>query len=73
MQWTVRNLVWVSIFISTASFGWFNEFSSRRLGLELGQIAVLEVIIVLESLVAIAESRVIVAHPGISFYANLAG
>ena len=73
MQWAARVLVRVSFFVAAASFGWFYELLSSGLGLKLGQIAMLEVIIVLECLVAIAECRIIIADPGISFDADLAG
>ena len=73
MQWAARLLVRVSFFVAAASFGWFYELLSSGLGLKLSQIAMLEVIIVLECLVAIAECRIIIADPGISFDADLAG
>ena len=73
VQWAASMLVRVSFFVATASFGRFYESLSSGLGLKLSQIAMLEVIIVLECLVAIAECRIIIADPGISFDAYLAG
>ena len=56
-----------------AAFVWmFDELISRRIRLELRQIAVLQIVI-LVCLMAISKRGIIIAQPSISFDADLAG
>ena len=72
MYWAIRYLVGVSLLVETTFVWVFDELINCGIRLELGQIAMLQIVI-LVCLMTITKRGIIITHPSISFDTDLAG